>query len=90
MVQVSKSGQIMLNMKVNGEKIKLMAVENSGMQMVISMRENGKTIKPMVMVYIYMLMVHNMKAIGKMIFKMDKAWKAGKMEADTTVVTKKV
>jgi hypothetical protein len=31
----------------------------------------------------------NMKVIGKMIFKMDKAWRAGKMEADMRVVTKK-
>ena len=30
-----------------------------------------------------------MKDIGKMISKMDKAWKAGKMEADMKVVTKK-
>jgi hypothetical protein len=31
----------------------------------------------------------NMKVIGKMIFKMDKAWRAGKMEADMRVVIKK-
>jgi len=35
-------------------------------------------------------MVHNMKVIGKMIFKMDKAWKAGRMEADMKEVTRKV
>ena len=34
-------------------------------------------------------MVHNMKAIGKMIFKMDKAWKVGRMEAGMREVTKK-
>jgi hypothetical protein len=31
-----------------------------------------------------------MKVIGKMIFKMDKAWKAGRMEADMKEVTRKV
>jgi hypothetical protein len=30
-----------------------------------------------------------MKVIGKMIFKMDKAWKAGRMEADMKEVTRK-
>jgi hypothetical protein len=34
-------------------------------------------------------MVHNMKAIGKMIFRMDRAWKAGRMEADMRVATRK-
>ena len=49
-----KYGLIMLDMKVNGEKIKLTVVESSGMLMVISMRVNGKMIKQMVMVSMFM------------------------------------
>ena len=35
-------------------------------------------------------MARNMKAIGRMIYKMDKVWKAGKMEVVTKVATRKV
>ena len=42
-----KSGQMELSMKVIGEKTKLMARVNSGMQMVMSMMENGKMTKLM-------------------------------------------
>jgi len=34
-------------------------------------------------------MVHNMRAIGRMIFRMDRAWKAGKMEVGMREVTRK-
>ena len=54
MVQESKYGQIMRNMKENGEKIRLTEEENSGMRMVIFMRENGKMIKLMDMEFIFM------------------------------------
>ena len=43
----------------------------------------------MVTVSIFMLTALNTKDIGKMIFKMDKVWRAGKMEVDTMVATKK-
>ena len=42
-----KYGQIMLSMRVNGEKTKQMEEVSSGTQMVISTRENGKMIKLM-------------------------------------------
>jgi hypothetical protein len=54
MAQVSKSGLIMPDMKVNGVKIKQMVAENFGMQMEISMKENGKMIKQMDMASIFM------------------------------------
>jgi len=54
MVQVSRSGLITPDMKVNGEKIRLMGAENFGMQMVIFMKENGKMIKLMGTASIFM------------------------------------
>ena len=53
------------------------------------MKENGKMIRPMGTAFIFMLMVHNMRAIGRMIFRMDRAWKAGKMEVGVREVTRK-
>lgn len=41
------------------------------------------------MEFIYMLMELSMKDIGKMIYKMDKVWNHGKMEADMKEVIKK-
>jgi hypothetical protein len=54
MVQVSRSGLITPDMKVNGEKIRQMGAENFGMQMVIFMKENGKMIKLMGTASIFM------------------------------------
>ena len=79
----------MLNTKENGEKIKPMVVESSGMQMEISTRVNGKMTRLMAMVSIFMLTALNTKDIGKMICKMDKVWRAGKTEVDTMVAIKK-
>lgn len=42
----SKYGLIMQNMRVNGEKIKPMEEESSGMLTVISMKVSGRTTKP--------------------------------------------
>ena len=89
MVQVFKSGQTMLNTKVNGEKTKPMAEESSGMLTVMYMRVNGKTTKQMATVSTYTSMVHSMRATGKMIFKMAKAWRAGKTEVVTKAATRK-
>lgn len=44
-----RCGQIMLSTRDNGEKIKQMDVENSGMQMVIYMKASGKMTKLMAM-----------------------------------------
>lgn len=49
-----KFGQMVLDMKVNGLRIKLMARANSGMQMVTFMKVIGETIRQMDMVSIYM------------------------------------
>ena len=84
-----KYGLTMLNTRVNGEKIKPMGAESSGMPMETSMKASGRTTKQTAMESISMLTVLNMKAIGKMIFKMGRAWRAGKMEADMRVDTKK-
>jgi len=51
MARVLKSGQMELDTKVFGEKIRLMVKENSGMSMETSLRENGKMIKPMDLVF---------------------------------------
>ena len=77
-----KYGLIMQNTRENGEKIKPMVEESSGMPTVIFTRVNGKTTKPMDMVFISTSMVPNTKDTGKMIFKMDKVWNLGKMEVD--------
>ena len=79
----------MPNTKVSGEKTKPMAEESSGMLMEMSMRVSGKTIKPMVTVSTFMSTVHSMRATGKMIFKMAKAWRAGKMVVVTKADTRK-
>ena len=42
-----KSGLIMQNTRVNGEKTKQMEEVNFGTQMAISTKENGKMTKPM-------------------------------------------
>ena len=90
MVQGFKYGLIMPDMKASGERIKLMAVESSGMQMAISMRASGKMIRLTGMVSTFMSMALNMKAIGKMTYRMDKEWRAGKMEVVMRVAIKKV
>jgi hypothetical protein len=89
MVQVFKYGLIMLDMKVSGERIKLTVVESFGMLMVIFMRVNGKMIKQTVMVSMFMSMALNTKVIGKMTCRMDKEWKAGKMEVAMKVAIRK-
>ena len=89
MVLVFKFGQIMLSMKVNGERTKLMEEASSGMLTEIFMRENGKTIKLMAMESTFMLTELSMKVTGKMISKMAKVWNHGKMVADMKVDTKK-
>lgn len=48
-----KFGQIMLSMKENGGKTKLMEEENSGMLMETSTKVNGRTTKLMVMEFIF-------------------------------------
>jgi hypothetical protein len=79
MVQGFKYGLIMPDMKASGERIKLMAVESSGMQMAISMRASGKMIRLTGMVSTFMSMALNMKANGNIICRMHKEWKSGKM-----------
>ena len=85
-----KSGQTMLSTKVNGAKIKQMAVENSGMLMVTSMRENGRMTRPMVSASTSTSMVLSTKGTGRTISKTAKAWRAGKMAPATKVATKRV
>ena len=76
-------------MKENGEKIKQMVVENSGMLTETYMKVNGKMIKQTAMELIFMLTVHNMRGTGKMIYKTVKVWNHGKMEVIMKVATKK-
>ena len=48
-----KSGQIMQNMRENGEKTKQTEEENFGTLMEISMKASGKMTKPMVTVFTF-------------------------------------
>lgn len=54
MDQAFKFGQMELAMKANGDKIKLMARESSGMQMETSTRESGLMIRLTVMASMFM------------------------------------
>jgi hypothetical protein len=77
MVQVPRYGQMVLNMKENGVRIKQMVKENSGMLMVTFMKANGLMIKQTVMEYMFMLMELGMRVTGRMIYKMAGELKAG-------------
>ena len=89
MVQEFKFGLITPSTKENGERIKPMEEESSGMLTVTSTKENGKTTKLMATESTFMSMELNTKATGKMTYKMDKAWNPGKTGADMKVATKK-
>jgi hypothetical protein len=65
MERVSKSGPMVLDMKVSGRIIKLMAKASFGMSMVMFSMENGKMTKPMVTEFTLMLMERSMKVTGK-------------------------
>ena len=54
MVRENKFGLMVLNIKVNGNKVKLVERGNSFMLMVMFMKEIGKMIKLMVTVFIFM------------------------------------
>ena len=60
-----------LDIKGNGEKIKLMERANFGTLMATCLTASGRMIKLMGMEYILIKMEPNTKAIGKMICKMD-------------------
>lgn len=68
MVLVNKYGQMVLNIKDNGKKIKHQEKEYLYMKMVINIKVTGKMIKHMAMVFLYMRNpIPNIKVIGKMI-----------------------
>jgi hypothetical protein len=69
---VSKHGQMVLNMSVNGEIIELMERANSFMLMVMFMKDSGQMIKLMVLVLIVMSMERCMKVSGRTIYNMEK------------------
>ena len=82
MVMGSKYGKTAPDMKEPGWTIKLMAMENSIMQMVMYMKENGKMIKLMEKENIFMLMALLMKAIGNKTSNMDLELRLGQTMQD--------
>lgn len=64
-------GLMVLVIKANGEKTRLMEKVNFGMLMETFLTANGKMIKLMVMACILIKTGLNMKAIGRMTCKMD-------------------
>ena len=89
MVLEFRYGQMVQSTKVNGKTIKPMAKVNFGMQMEMFMKETGKMIRQMASESTFMLMGLAMRVNGKMIYKMAGEWKAGQMEANTKVDTRK-
>ena len=88
--QGHKYGLMVQSMKDNGALIKQMVKVNFGMQTETSTKVCGKMIRLTGMVSTFMSMALNMKAIGKMTYRMDKEWRAGKMEVVMKVAIKKV
>ena len=76
---VFKYGLIMQNMRVNGEKIKPMGAESSGMPTETSMKVSGRMTKQTDMESISMLTVQGMKEIGEMTSNMARARRHGQM-----------
>ena len=89
MDQVSKFGQMVQSTKVNGDTIKLMAKESSGMLMVTYMKATGKKTRLTVSASTFMPTEQDMKASGVMIFKTAGELKAGLMAQNTKEATKK-
>ena len=89
MVLVLKYGQMVQNMKVNGEIIKLMERGNFGMLMEMFMKEIGRMTRLTALAFIFTLMEPNMKEIGRMICKMDGELKVGQMVAGMKEATEK-
>lgn len=79
MVMEYRFGLMELNMKDNGNIIKLMVRGNSLMLMGIFMMVIGKMIWLVVMEYMFILMVQNMKVNGLMINNVDMVMKYGLM-----------
>jgi hypothetical protein len=78
MVMEFSNGQTMPNMKVNGVKIKHVAMASFGMPMVIILMGIGKMIKQMVLECICIKMEPNTRAAGVMIYKKGTELKLGK------------
>ena len=74
-----KYGLMVVNMRVNGLKIKPVDKESSGMQMEIDMKANGKETKQMDMVFTCTMMERDTLVIGRMIFSTVTARKHGLM-----------
>lgn len=74
-----KYGLMVVNMRVNGLKIKPVDKESSGMQMEIDMKANGKETKQMDMVFTCTMMEQDTLVIGRMIFSTVTARKHGLM-----------
>lgn len=85
----SKSGQTVLAMKGNGNEIKLMAGESSGMLMGMFSMESGKMTKQTDTVSIRMSMELNTRAIGKTICKMATELRPGQIAPSTRATIKK-
>ena len=79
MVLAFKHGPMGQNTRANGNRTKLMAVENSGTLMAMSMKASGNRIKPTGMVYMFTLMEPDMRVSGETIFKTVKDKRPGKM-----------
>jgi hypothetical protein len=71
MVMVHKSGQMELSMKVTGDLIKHVGMENSGMLMEMCLKENGSMIRLTAMVFTFIKMERDTKENGKMRRSMD-------------------
>ena len=103
-MKIKKKFKVLLNMKVNGSKIKQMVKVNFMDQKVKFMKEAGKTIWKKEKESLYLKMVQFIKEIGRMIFKMDMAsftsmiWinmkvigkMVIKMEMENTIVNKMI
>lgn len=76
----SKLGQMALDIRVSGERTKLMEKENFGMWMVIYTMENGKMTKLTDMACTFTLMEQNMMVSGIRIYKMDMELNNGPMD----------
>lgn len=89
MVQAFKFGQMALSTKENGVSIKPTEVESSGTLMETFTKDSGRTIKQTAMVSTCMSTVQSTKVTGRTISKMETVLRAGQMDRNIKVGTKK-
>ena len=85
----NKFGQMVLSMKANGKKIRLMAREYFGMYMETNTKGNGRETKPTDKENILIVTVLHMKECGKMIYSMVKEKNIGTIILSTPVAIQK-